>query len=447
MSFSKLPSVLSRLPRFTSPVSFSGLRVYRQYWTQLLCVFTFAVLCQSAFLEVEAAGNLQGCLTGTYDPNTDYFPDKSIVTIAEDYTISYHKNYKIVSDIDPSSPETYVLFQCGTPVPVKSNFPNGTKFFSIPPKTVSTQDTTTNAFLNALGPDVLATIKAISAGGATSVPCIQKRLDNGTMAILGDENAPITEIYFGASPYAEQTTELEVEDSSFNEDTVLKRAEWLKYYGAFYNKETTANEIFERMTNNYAVNKSLVTPSTDKLVMAIVYTFGGKWYKSQSGYKIPLVADAGAVLANLSDMYNTTADLIADFQRLNVSILIDENYYPTLPSLDRVLATYGLNQTTAQNYTWAKNIYREDKLISNAYGYNWFDDGQIYAGAVLADFMNVINPIVPPGWQRVWLRNVYTQSPTVITGADCIESFGTTQGGHAKKITVSILVLIAALLL
>lgn len=65
------------LCRFTSPVSFEGISVYRQYFMQLVCVFTFAVLCQQAFLEVDAASNYRTCFTGTYDPNTNFFPETS----------------------------------------------------------------------------------------------------------------------------------------------------------------------------------------------------------------------------------------------------------------------------------------------------------------------------------------------------------------------------------
>jgi len=379
----------------------------------VLCSLIVALLCQYV-LEVDAGGNLKGCFTGTYDANTDYFPDKSVVTAAESFNISYHNNYKVVSRIDliEVSTETYVLFQCGTPAPSETNFPNGTKFFSIPVKTVTADDPATS-FLNALGPDVLDTIRSVTDFTST-VPCIQKGIADGRIST----NTVKTDIVFGT------WTQVEVKYTSYAENTVLKRAEWLKFFGAFFNKESEANSKFKRTTKRYKKNKSMVTSSTGKPVVAILSDFGGKIHSAQRGYKPSLIADAGGVLANVSNDYDSTDKLVADLQRLNVSVLIDETYFFNLaPSLDKILAVYGLNQTSAQKYAWAKNIYREDKLISASFNTDWYSGGEVAADVVLNDFINVFNPRVPSAsYDRTWLRNVNTQVPRVVTAADCADN-------------------------
>lgn len=278
-------------------------------------------------------------------------------------------------------------------------------------------------------------------------------MNAGSVSILGDANAPAVQVTFGSYGV---TTDSEVEDSAFDENTVLKRAEWLKYYGAFFNAESTANTVFNTILTNYNNNKSLVTSSV-KPVVAIMSYYNGSWLNQQTAYKIPLVADAGGVLANLAASYPNIISLFADLQSQNVSVFIDETYYPTQPSLSEVLATYNLTQTSAQNYTWAKNFYREDKLVSASYGLDWFDDGEIYGDAVLADFINIINPSLPfSSYQRVWLRNVYTQTPTVISGSDCanpiyksttstVSSFSSGATRMTASVLATLLVIAAAL--
>jgi len=421
-SISKMSSQGARLPRFTSPVSFEGISVYRQYFTQLVCVFTFAVLCQQAFLEVDAASNYRTCFTGTYDANTNYFPETSAPTTANDYTLTYFNNYKVLNDTRAKNNEVYVLYQCGTPMPNAASFPSGTKFFSVPVTAVATEDTTSNAFLNALGPNVLATVQAVQSGDYFTTPCIQQRLNAGSIQTLdSNKNLPAgltVSLTFGSN--TNKTGTNEVEDSAAYESSPVKRAEWLKYYAAFYNAESTANAVYNYIVTNYNGNKTLVT-STDKPVFAFVSGYQNTFYVSQTGFKTPLIADAGGQLANLAPQYNDAASLFAALNATNTTYLIDESYFfGAAPTLSQALATYGLNTTTAQQYKWAQNFYREDKIVSGGGGLSWFDDGEVFGDVVLADFINVLNSSLPfPSYSRKWLRNVYTETPYVVTGKEC----------------------------
>lgn len=65
-------------------------------------------------------GNIvRGCVS-TYDPTVDYFPEKIAPEVAEQFTITYHRHYKVLTVIprrDTTLRLTYTLVQCGTPVP------------------------------------------------------------------------------------------------------------------------------------------------------------------------------------------------------------------------------------------------------------------------------------------------------------------------------------------
>ena len=61
----------------------------------------------------------RGCIDRV-DPSKDYFPDKVTVDDAVNFSVTYHRSYKIVqtrATAPPNSSERYVLVQCGTPAP------------------------------------------------------------------------------------------------------------------------------------------------------------------------------------------------------------------------------------------------------------------------------------------------------------------------------------------
>lgn len=71
----------------------------------------------------------------------------------------------------------------------------------------------------------------------------------------------------------------------------------------------------------------------------------------------------------------------------DVTYLIDEYYYfGNPPTLSQALATYGLNTTTAQQYKWAKNWFREDKIVSGGGGSDWYDDGEVKFRGIFWEF-------------------------------------------------------------
>jgi len=404
MTVSKLPSQSSKLPRYTSPISFERLGVYRQYFVQFLCVFTFFVLCQEAVIGVDAA-NSQSCVSN-YDANTDYFPTKSNLAYGVAYyTLKYFNNHKVIT----TGKDTYVLYQCGTPMPDRASFPvNHTYFFAVPLTNVGTSDTTSAAFIHALGK--IDTVKVVDAGGYSSVPCVQKGLNTGEIEVEGSTNR-VVQATFGNSPG----------DLYYLEADVIRRSEWLKYFGAFYNLEDVANDVFTRSVSNFN-NIKRASKSVLKPVLVFVGYYMGKFSRNHSGYKPQLISDAGATLAPLAASYNTTDQLIEDFIKYNVSVVIDETFYfGGAPSNDEVLTLFGVNASTVNTYPWAKRIFREDKTVSQSYGLNWFDDSQVYADQILADFVNVVDPQQPyPGYDRRWLRDIYNnQSIYVVTGERC----------------------------
>jgi len=129
--------------------------------------------------------------------------------------------------------------------------------------------------------------------------------------------------------------------------------------------------------------------------------------------------------------YTTLSSFLSD--TTNIDILIDETYLISTPTLGQALASYGLSQANSTQYKWVNNFFREDGLVTQAYGFDWLDGGDVMEDAALADIINVINPSLPyPQYKRVWLRNVSSsEQPTVITASQCTNVNSTTLADYA----------------
>ena len=52
-----------------------------------------------------------------FDPAADYFPEKTKLEFARNFSVDYHRSYKVVTlrPADGGATEHYVLLQCGAP--------------------------------------------------------------------------------------------------------------------------------------------------------------------------------------------------------------------------------------------------------------------------------------------------------------------------------------------
>src|SRR5262245_27358290 len=82
-----------------------------------------------------AVSNNVGCLT-TFDATIDYFPVKTTLEFARNFSVEHRKSYKVVtvhsSSSEPGITEKYVLVQCGAPAPALMGELTGAPVIQIP---------------------------------------------------------------------------------------------------------------------------------------------------------------------------------------------------------------------------------------------------------------------------------------------------------------------------
>ncbi|MFT4737103.1 MAG: iron complex transport system substrate-binding protein [Cyclobacteriaceae bacterium] len=180
-------------------------------------------------------------------------------------------------------------------------------------------------------------------------------------------------------------------NSDFLEETVLGRAEWIKVFGALFQKQTLADSIFSQIVSNYDSLKAIVPANTQNPTVLSGIMYGDAWFLpgGKNGFA-QLIADAGGQYfwadneangwleygfesvyekANGADVWLGTATL------MNKEELISQD--------QRYGAFAAFEQSEVYNYS---------KRVSPTGGFDYFESGYARPDLVLADLIIILHP-------------------------------------------------------
>lgn len=175
------------------------------------------------------------------------------------------------------------------------------------------------------------------------------------------------------------------------EETPLARAEWIKFFAAFINKEDVANKIFSATEMDYLRLKKIAANLNSNPKVFTELKFGDTWFvpggKSYISY---LIKDAHATYAweddssrgslplSFETVYRKTAD--AKYW-LNVSMCSDKNQ---MLEQDKRYADFDAFKNSG--------IYNNN-LVCNIKGYStYWETGMVFPNRILNDFILIFHP-------------------------------------------------------
>lgn len=367
-----------------------------------------------------------GCVEN-FDPATDYFPQKTGVTISGGFAVEYHNNYKIVTVTNPwqGAQESfqYVLVQCGTPapegvegavieVPVRSLVALSTTYL---PHLVSLGLTDRliglDSLLWATTPEVVARIEAgeiAEVGGGSGVNVEQLlEMEPGLVMAYG-----IGVPEWDAHPLLLEAGIPVALNGDFVEQDPLGRTEWIKFIAYFFNKEGEAAQIFDETVASYTATAALAAGVTTRPTVFLSSTYDGTWWMSGgNSYTARLLMDAGAdylwagsgavgsgaVGSNPVDfetVYEKAGD--ADFW-INPDNAFWNSQADVLASDER----YSEFAAVANGHLYNNNAQ------TNANGGNaFYESGAAHPEVVLMDLVKIFHPELLPDHQLVYYKVV-----------------------------------------
>ena len=370
---------------------------------------------------IQTANIINGC-AANYDSSIDYFPEKESIAEATNLQIRYQHNYKVLTVpqvFKGAKSTTYVLVQCGTPVPKLEGDLAGATVVNVPISSAAIMSTTLAPPFEIVGAP--EKIVAVDDPQNYSTPSVVKGLAAGTIKGVGGNSRANVEALVAMKPSViltytsggadgldamRQAGLTVVLEGSPLEQTPLGRAEWSKLIGALTNRDKAAQIAFDKLRSDYRALslKANATPVKPVVISGSMYQ--GTWYMpGGKSFPAQLIRDAGGA-------YPFSADSSVGSLPLDLEAVFDKAYDATVwvnagylwDSQSAILA----EDNRYRNLLSFKlaNVWGSDKRVNRTGGSDFFETAVVRPDLVLADLVSVLHPELEPGYETIWYRHI-----------------------------------------
>ena len=189
------------------------------------------------------------------------------------------------------------------------------------------------------------------------------------------------------------------------EDSPLGRAEWIKFFGALFNKDEQADSIFRDIESKYLEAKKIALQSQSRPTIMSGVLYKDKWnLPAGESFTAQLYKDA-----NTNYLWKSSkgqGSLVLSFESVfekaeNADYWIGSGYYTTLTEL----ATANEHYQEFKTYKTGE-IYSFSKRRSENGGVEYFEFGPMQPHLVLKDLVKVVHPELLPDYQPYFLQKL-----------------------------------------
>lgn len=353
-----------------------------------------------------------------FDPQKDYFDEKVSVDYATNFTVSYHKHYKVVrtharlssweGNGEEIKEDVLVLLQRGTPAPSLSGDLENATVIPIPAERAAVNIQNGEVFVDELG----LSDKLVAIGGAISYDdAFRQKVLDGNLSQIGyswhqPANLEIlleerTDLFFmGLSNLdfadtMDKSRELGIPTApvfEWAERDYLGRTEWIKFYSLFFNAEAAANQKFDDIVARVDDIRKLTADIEEKPSMVWAYYAGrDRWAVHRNSIETQFMKDVG-VQNILEDSARPTenegepmsSEEFLTRARKTAHWMIGDLHSAPLPS---------------ENYLSLFDSWNSGKLYHNmkrskpeANAFDWYGRAVVRPDLILADLVTLIHP-------------------------------------------------------
>ncbi|RNC83224.1 MAG: ABC transporter substrate-binding protein [Balneola sp.] len=403
--------------------------------TYLLILSVFLFSCNQAQSDEERSLN--------FDAGKDYFVDKITVDYAQNFSVSYHNNYKVVKatvsygaaeqDSDSLSwidafTDVMVLVQRGTPVPPLTGELEGAHVIEIPVNTIAgNADDAPTRFL------ALEVDNKLLGLGHKDVydPGLKARFDQGELQEIGASwhTGPNFEVLLAIAPEltyltaasltqaegVSRTRELGLKaapEFSWSETSYLGQLEWIKYDALFLNEEAQANKFFNEIKGRTDSLINLVKDVSDKpSAMWGMHSRSGNWTVRSNGGIAELITLAGAV-----NPFGDASAAITKTEANGLSEGITISDELVLQKAEDIDFIFSFQSTTGNWPTKAymenfpayrnKDLYHHFKRYKDYGASDWYQSAPMRPDMLLSDMIKLFHPELLPDHELFFLAPI-----------------------------------------
>jgi iron complex transport system substrate-binding protein len=175
------------------------------------------------------------------------------------------------------------------------------------------------------------------------------------------------------------------------EETPLARAEWIRFFAAFVDKEKEADSIFAQVKNNYLRLTGSVATAKEKPSVFSEVKFGDVWYMpGGKSYVAQLLSDAGANYLWSAD--ERSGSLPLSFEQVYARA-VNAEYWINLSMVNSKRELLGHDARYSQFKAFRSGNLYNNNLVTNEKGYSiYWETGMYHPDRILSDLIRIFHP-------------------------------------------------------
>jgi len=336
---------------------------------------------------------------------------------AEGFSITKYKTHSvlIINSPWPNSKETFKYILAQKNISGQSEVFNA--FINTPIKNIVVTSTTHISSLELLG--VETSLVGFPGLDYISSENTRQRIKNKKIRELGKNEVINTEVLLELNPDAVIGFGVDGVNKSFEtlkkagipilyngdwvESSPLAKAEWIKFFGALFNKEIEADSIFNQIESDYLNAKQLAKQVKSQPTVLSGAMHKDVWYlPNGSSPEAQFLKDAN--VNYLWQDTTTKGSLALSFETVfnkarNANIWLSPSYYSSLEALEKANQHY-IEFEAFQN----KSIYSFSNTIGETGGVLYYELGTARPDLVLKDIIKVCHPEVLPDYEPYFFK-------------------------------------------
>lgn len=180
-------------------------------------------------------------------------------------------------------------------------------------------------------------------------------------------------------------------NGDWNEQSPLGKAEWIKFFGALYDKSVVADKIFSKIENDYKKTLNLVKNSTQKPTVLAGDIFEDKWYLPQgTSWGSQFIKDAKGNY--LWSQTKGTGSLALSFETVfekakNADVWITSGQFSSLDQMKKANPHYTQFQAFKN-----KKVYSFNRKKGEKGGVLYYELAPNRPDIVLKDMVKILHP-------------------------------------------------------
>lgn len=337
---------------------------------------------------------------------------------AKGFGIAHAADYTTVTVYNPWKPgeiyDKYYLVK-----EEKTTVPEDGHKVTIPLKSLMSNSATHLSFLEMLGE--LDKVTGVCNAGYIYNPTILQRVKEGRIADLGDAFNLDIENLLMLRPQAVMTSAYNAEDENskrmkqtgltilynieWQEKSLLGRAEWIKFVGAFFDKEARADSIFNQVVEQYNAARTLTKDLKEMPAVVSGQDYRGTWsMPGGRSYSAQLYKDAGATYYYANDtttsgsISSNIEEVLMNFNGADFWVGVQAS---TLDELGRTDSKYKLFKAFKEG-----NVYNINKRSNASGGNDYWESGVARPDLLLSDLIKILHPELLPEYELTYMEKL-----------------------------------------